>query len=227
MSDTPKEIVEQTYDSIAEWYLQWVKGQSNRSPREQYTEKVLENAPTSPRVLELGCGPGIPITRMLLDRGAQVVANDISARQLSMAKERCPQATFVPGDMAALSFEDGSFDGVISFFTVFHLPRGEQKDMLTKISSWLKPGGMFVFNLATIDEEEIYGEFLGHGMFWSSYSVEDSKAMVTDVGLEVVDAEVVEAGDGKLEEDDPDYGAKFVWFAVKKPALSLPENNPS
>lgn len=214
MSDTPKEIVEQAYDHIAEWYLRWVEGQ--RSPRERYTNKVLENAPASPCVLELGCGPGVPITRMLLDRGAQVVANDISTKQLSMAKVRCPQATLISGDMAALSFEPASFDGVISFFTIFHLPRAEQKGMLSNIHSWLKPGGMFVFNLATVDEEEIHGEFLGHGMFWSSYGVEDSKAMVRDVGLEVVEAEVLEAGDGQLEESDPDYGVKFMWVVARK-----------
>jgi ubiquinone/menaquinone biosynthesis C-methylase UbiE len=214
MSDTPKEIVEQAYDHIAEWYLRWVEGQ--RSPRERYTNKVLENAPASPCILELGCGPGVPITRMLLDRGAQVVASDISAKQLSMAKVRCPQATLISGDMAGLSFEPASFDGVISFFTLFHLPRAEQKGMLSNICFWLKPGGMFVFNLATVDEEEIHGEFLGYGMFWSSYGVEDSKAMVRDVGLEVVEVEVLDAGDGQLEESDPDYGVKFMWVVARK-----------
>jgi ubiquinone/menaquinone biosynthesis C-methylase UbiE len=214
MDDQPKKIVEQAYDHIADWYLSWVEGQ--RSPRERYTNKLLDNAPTSPHVLELGCGPGIPITRMLLDRGAHVVANDISTRQLDMAKSRCPQATFLSGDMAALSFEPASFDGAISFFTIFHLPRAEQKGMLSKIHSWLKPGGMFVFNLATVDGEEIHGEMLGHGMFWSSYDVGDNKAMVEEVGLELVEAELVESGDGKLEEGDPDYDVKFLWIAARK-----------
>lgn len=45
----------------------------------------------------------------------------------------------------------------------------------------------------------------------------DSKTMATDAGLEVVDAEVLEAGevklgegDVKLDESDPDYGVKFL-----------------
>ncbi|KAF2120207.1 methyltransferase type 11 [Lophiotrema nucula] len=214
MSDDPKQIVEQAYDHVADWYLQWV--QEQRSPRERYTNKVLENAPPHPHILELGCGPGVPIARMLLDRGAQVIANDISTKQLEMAKVRCPQATLVPGDMAALSFEPESFDGIISFYTVFHLPRAEQTGMLSKIYSWLKPGGIFVCNLATIDEEEIHGEMLGHGMFWSSYDTEHNKAMFTEVGFELIDTEVLEAGDGQLDESDPDYGVKFLWLAAKK-----------
>lgn len=216
MEENPKKIVENAYDSMAHWYLQWVEGQ--RSPREKYTERVLQNAPPSPRILELGCGSGVPITRMLLDRGAQVVGNDISSKQISMAKTRCPEATLIAGDMTALSFEPASFDGIISFYTIFHLPRAEQKGMLANIHTWLKPGGMFVFNFATVDEEEIHGEMLGHGLFWSSYSVEDNKAMVTDVGFELLDAELLEAGDGKLDESDPDYGVTFLWIAAKKKA---------
>ncbi|EFW99140.1 methyltransferase type 11 [Grosmannia clavigera kw1407] len=213
MHDKPKEIVEQTYDDIAEWYLDWVKGQD--SPRERYTDMVLENAPPSPRILELGCGPGVPITQRLLKRGAQVVANDISARQLVMARARCPQATFVQGDMAALVFAPLSFDGIISFYTIFHLPRAEQRAMLCKISSWLRPGGLFACNLATFDAEEIHGEFLGHGMFWSSYGVGENKAMLEAAGMDLVAAEVLEAGDGHLAESDPDYGVKFLWVVAR------------
>lgn len=214
MCDAPKEIVEKSYDEIADWYLGWVEGQ--RSPRERYASKVLENGPPAPRILELGCGPGVPVMRMLLDRGAEVVANDISAKQLSLAKSRCPQATLIPGDMAELSFEPASFDGVICLYTMFHLPRAEQKSLLSKTHSWLKPSAMFVFNLVTVDDEEIYGEFLGRGMFWSSYGVEDGMAMVRNVGLEVVQGEMLEAGDGKLEEGDPDHGAELMWVVTRK-----------
>jgi 2-polyprenyl-3-methyl-5-hydroxy-6-metoxy-1,4-benzoquinol methylase len=214
MSNTPKQIVEQGYDHVAEGYLRWVQNQ--QSPRERYTDKVLENAPASPHILELGCGSGLPITRMLLDRGAQVVANDISTKQVEMARVQCPEATLIPGDMTALSFKPESFDGVISFYAIFHLPRAEQKAMLSNICSWLKPGGMFVCNFATKDAEVIQAEFLGHGMFWSSYGVEDSKAMVKDVGFELIESEVLEAGDGKLEETDPDYGVKFLWLTARK-----------
>lgn len=216
MADDARQINEQAYDNIAAWYLEWAN--SGASPRQRYTEKVLQNAPSNPRILELGCGPGVPITKMLLDRGASVVANDISTKQVSMAKERCPEATFIAGDMTKLEFEPESFNGVTCFYAIFHLPREDQKPMLAKIFSWLKPGGMLVFNSATVDEEEIHGEMMGHGMFWSSFDVEGNKAMVTAAGFELVEAEVVEAGDGKLEESDPDYGVKFLWIAAKKGA---------
>lgn len=214
MSDAPEGIVEYAYDHISEWYLQWVESQ--KSPREKYTKKLLEKLQPSPSILELGCGPGIPILKLLLDQGAQAVANDISTKQIEMAKARCPEAKLVAGDMTALTFEPESFHGAISFYTLFHLPRSKLKAMLTKIHGWLKPGGVFVFNLATIDKEEIHGEFLGYGMFWSSYGVDGNQALLREIGFDLLQVEVLQAGDGKLEEDDPDFNAEFMWVVARK-----------
>jgi hypothetical protein len=71
-------------------------------------------------------------------------------------------------------------------------------------------------NLATEDAEEIHGEFMGWGMFWSGFAVEGSLGMVESAGLTVVKSEVREAGEGLLEEDDPDYGVKFLWIMARK-----------
>lgn len=221
MSDTPAGIVEYAYDNITEWYLQWVTSQ--KSPRERYTRQLLEKVQPSPSILELGCGPGVPILKYLLDQGAEVVANDISAKQIEMAKARCPGAKLIAGDMTALSFEPESFHGVISYYTLFHLPRSTLKDMLIKIHGWMKPGGVFVFNLATVDEEEIHGEMLGYGMFWSSYDVEGNRALLGEVGFELLQVEVLQAGDGQLEEDDPDFDAEFMWVMARKKDPSTAE----
>ena len=118
--------------------------------------------------------------------------------------------------MASLSFAPETFDGIVSFYALFHLPREEQRIVLSNIHLWLKAGGYFVFNLATIDEEEIHGEFLGRGMFWSSYAIDDNKKMIEEAGFRLVEVEVLEAGDGQLDEDDPDYGMEFLWILARK-----------
>ncbi|RFU26550.1 hypothetical protein B7463_g9787, partial [Scytalidium lignicola] len=214
MSDAPEGIVKYAYDHISEWYLRWVESQE--SPREKYTKKLLEKLPPSPSILELGCGPGIPVLKLLLDEGAQVVANDISTKQIEMTKTCCPEAKLIAGDMTTLTFEPESFHGAISFYTLFHLPRSKLKAMLTRIHGWLKPGGVFVFNLATFDEEEIHGEFLGYGMFWSSYGVDGNQALLREIGFDLLLVEVLQAGGGKLEEDDPDFNAEFMWVVARK-----------
>ena len=215
MSEAPEDIVEHAYDHIAQWYLEWVE--SDMSPRQRYTKKLMDRLPPSPSVLELGCGPGVPVLNMLVDRGAHVTANDISAKQIEMAKARCPHVKFVAGNMATLTFEPESFHGALSFYTLFHLPRSQLKDLLAKIYRWIKPGGLFVFNLAGIDEEEIHGEMMGYGMFWSSYGVHENYKILEQTGFEMLGFEMVKAGDGKLKENEPDYDSEFVWMMAQKP----------
>lgn len=211
MSDA-KLVNEQAYNHLADWYLSWISGQT--SPRESYALKVLESIPTTssslPYILELGCGPGVPITQLLLSQGARVLANDISPKQITLAKSQCrsPRANFIAGDMATLSIPAASLDGVVCFFTLFHLPRAEQGPMLAKIYAWLKPGALLVCNFATFDEEEIYGEMMGHGIFWSGYDAEGNKAMLTEVGFEIEREEVLES--------DADGGNEFQWIAARK-----------
>lgn len=215
MSDAPESIVEYAYDNITDWYLQWVH--QHKSPRETYTTKLLDALPPTPSVLDLGCGPGVPVLQMLLDRGARVVANDISAKQVALARARFPAATLVAGDMAsALVFAPETFHGAVSFYTLFHLPRAKLRAMLDKIHGWLKPGGVFVFNFATVDAEEIHGEFMGYGMFWSSFDAEGSQALLREVGFDLLQVEVLQAGDGKLEKGDPDFDAEFMWVMAQK-----------
>lgn len=57
MSQEPKDIVKEAYENIADWYLDYAE--NDVSPRQRYAKKVLEASPSSPRLLELGCGPGV------------------------------------------------------------------------------------------------------------------------------------------------------------------------
>jgi len=231
MSDA-KLVNTEAYDHLASWYLSWVSAQTS-SPRERYAAKVLEkyNNNTNnnddddkntsqqnqqpPYILELGCGPGIPTTHQLLSSGARVLANDISPAQIATAKPLIhqhfpnnPNVTFLASDMTSLTLPPLTLDGVVCFFTLFHLPRAEQPPMLSKIFGWLKVGGLLVCNFATFDEEEIYGEMMGHGIFWSGFGVGGNRAMVLGAGFEVEMEEVLES--------EVDGGNEFWWVAARK-----------
>lgn len=220
MTDSRKDIVKKGYDEMAEAYTSWAISQS--SPRTRFTAEILSSATTTaPFILELGCGAGLPISRMVLDAGARLIGNDISSTQIGLAKASCPDkaATFIAEDMLQLSFPAQNFDGVVAFFSIIHLPREEQRSMFEKVYHWMKKGSLFAFNLSTIDQEEMRGEFCGKGMFWSGFGTERSLQIVREVGFEVVKSEVLDAGEEgkKLDESDPDYGIQFLWVVVRRP----------
>jgi ubiquinone/menaquinone biosynthesis C-methylase UbiE len=145
-----------------------------------------------------------------------VIGNDISTAQLNLARSNLAgyedRVTFVETDMLSLDFPDAAFDIVTGFYSIIHLPREEQIQLMCKIVKWLKPGGYFLANFGA--EEMVTHEmdnWLGHEkgwMFWSGWGKEGSLKMVEDVGMEVVLNEVhEEVGD-----------ATFLWvLAQKKP----------
>jgi SAM-dependent methyltransferase len=70
-------------------------------------------------VLEVGCGSG-GITRLLVERGARVVAVDRAEAMLQRARQRAPQARFVVSDAAAFA-SDERFDRVLLAFFLHEL----------------------------------------------------------------------------------------------------------
>jgi SAM-dependent methyltransferase len=159
---------------------------------------LCRRVPVGGRVLDVGCGSGEPVARTLTAAGYRVTGIDISEVQVRRARERVPQADFIHADATAASFEDASFDAVVSLFALIHIPQAEQPPLLRKISGWLRPGGCFV---ATTGHGEWTGteeDWLGGGtpMWWSHADAATNRKWIEQAGLTVEREEFVPEGDG-------------------------------
>ena len=85
------------------------------------------------RVVDLGCGAGIPATRELAARGLQVLGVDFSAVQLGRARRLVPAARFAQADMAGLELRPASADAVVAFYSLIHLPLPDQRALFPRI----------------------------------------------------------------------------------------------
>jgi SAM-dependent methyltransferase len=215
-----KDRIKATYDAIASHYLAW--SASSQAPRRYYLQKLLPylTSKTHASVLELGCGAGVPCTRLLASQpNIHVTANDISHTQLSLAAQNLPltSVTLVEGDMMNLSFAVGEFDAVVAMYSLIHLPRVEQPALIEKASQWLKTGGWLLVNFgAAEDEWSVEREWLGEEdgvMFWSGWGVERSCEIVREAGLEVRIRDVV----SDIEEEGQDVKTvPFLWILAEK-----------
>jgi ubiquinone/menaquinone biosynthesis C-methylase UbiE len=218
-----KERLKASYDAMAPTYNEWTIPHSKQ--RIEYLEKALahllpEPQPSNLSFLELGCGCGLPITQKLLSYpGAKVIANDLSDTQVSLARanlisspsdEAAQRLELVQGDMTALSFADASFDLVVGFYSIIHLPRAEQAVLFGRIARWLKPGGYFVANFAKEElEAAVMEKWLGDEkgwMYWSAWGDEKTLEKLKTAGFEVVVADVV----------DDVVDASFLWVIAKR-----------
>lgn len=101
--------------------------------------------PRGGRVLDLGCGAAEPIDRYLIDHHLNVTGVDISRAMITLAHVRFPRQTWIHGDMRRARPE-GNFHGVLAWDSFFHLHQSDQADLLERISEWLVPGGILLFN---------------------------------------------------------------------------------
>jgi cyclopropane fatty-acyl-phospholipid synthase-like methyltransferase len=165
-----RELVRRGYDAISLAY-RGDDGQAAESSTEdvrRYDGWIAELAgllPAGARVLDLGCGAGIPATRALTDHGLQVLGADFSSVQLHRARRLVPAASLVQADMTALRLRPASLDAVVSFYALIHVPLTDQQSLFPRIRSWLRPGGLF---LATVGAGRWTGTecYLGTDMFW-------------------------------------------------------------
>jgi SAM-dependent methyltransferase len=165
-----RELVRRGYDAISLAY-RGDDGSADSSSAEdvrRYAGWVAELASLlrpGARVVDLGCGAGIPATRELAARGLQVLGVDFSAVQLRRARRLVPAARFARADMAGLELRPASADAVVAFYSLIHLPLPDQRALFPRIRGWLRPGGYF---LAIVGAGQWTGTepFLGAEMFW-------------------------------------------------------------
>ena len=206
----PKRIVAEGYDAIAERYLAW--SDLRPSPtRLRYLALALEVIPPGSDVLELGCGAGIPMTAALAD-GRTVTGVDISTTQLEMARRNVPGATFILADMTTLDFEPGTFDAVVAFYTLTHVPRDEGAELIGRIRGWLRPGGLFLASMGADDEPgDVEADWLGVDMYFSHFGAKANRRLVERAGFVIDRAEIA------VEPEDR-HDARFLWVVARTPA---------
>ncbi|GAA0485443.1 class I SAM-dependent methyltransferase [Streptomyces sp. NPDC046215] len=147
---------------------------------------LARTLPPGSRVLDLGCGTGIPTARQLAEAGHDVVGVDISSGMLALARANVPGAHFVEADLATLrDGRLGSFDGVAAFFTLLMLPRPEIPHALRMLHGLLRPGGLLALSMVEADVDDFSMPFLGHSIRVSGYLRDELRQVVCEAGFEV------------------------------------------
>ena len=201
----PKKVVEDGYDRVGVRYAQGL-GSGQQDLRSRHISYLMNALPRGSALLDLGCGAGTPTTKRLAEYFS-VTGVDISRRQIERARRDVPSATFIRSDMASLRLRPCSFDAVTAFFSIIHVPRNEQSELLKSIAAWLRPNGLFFATMSVTGKETDFdSSWLGAPMFWSGFNSDTNQNMVQMAGMDIVSIE---------EADDPER--RFLWLMARKP----------
>jgi ubiquinone/menaquinone biosynthesis C-methylase UbiE len=77
-------------------------------------EQLLTHLPNGARVLDIGCGTGIPTARQLVAAGCEVTGIDVSPVMLDLARRNVPEVTYLQRDAVDVDTSLGRFDAVVA-----------------------------------------------------------------------------------------------------------------
>jgi cyclopropane fatty-acyl-phospholipid synthase-like methyltransferase len=202
--------VEAAYDELGARFGEWM-AKVEGEPLDRFLGELTASLTDGARILELGCGDG-RTTKLLVGR-FDVVGVDLSTEQLRLARGAVPEATFIHADFLELEFDEAAFDAVTAFYSFMHVPRDRHAELLGRIRSWLKPGGLFLAPLSTIGGPDRVEHWLGVDMFFSGWDAETNRNLVRAAGLDLLVAEVI-----PMREPHSVYETAFLWVLAQKPA---------
>lgn len=107
--------------------------------------KFLRGEIKRKKVLDLGCGSG-PFVKKLISLGAKKVSGiDLSSGLIDIAKRENPVCDFYVGDAKKTPFKKSEFDMVVSSLMVHYFK--ELNPLFKEVSRILKKSGLFVFSM--------------------------------------------------------------------------------
>ena len=118
------------------------------------------------KYLEVGCGSG-SIAAFLKAEGGTVIASDISQVAVDHASQRHPDIEFRAHPAEELPYESRSFDIVISFDVLEHIPDVDQH--LMEVYRVLKPGGYYLFQTPNKLSNALFETLKCRSMAWKKY----------------------------------------------------------
>lgn len=156
------------------------------------------------KILDLGCGTGLPYSYFFVKKGFDLTGIDISERHIKLAKKNVKNANFILGDFFSNKIK-GKYDAIFSAYAIFHIPRNEHLKLFKKMYSLLKKDGLILISLAVESMKcSVNPDFCGSKMVWSSFNINKNKKLIKEAGFNIINV---------LE----DYRTeKHMWILAKK-----------
>jgi SAM-dependent methyltransferase len=118
------------------------------SPTAIGVRQVRNWARTLPRgaaVVDIGCGPGLPITTVLVSEGLNVYGVDASPSFVEAFRQNLPEIPVVCEAVETSLFFNRTFDGVLAWGLIFLLQPEAQRSLIRRMADILVPSGRLLF----------------------------------------------------------------------------------
>jgi len=166
------------YDKIANWWHQ-------QHRESQYgvaqLRRALQFCRQGGSALDVGCGAGGRLIRLMQQHQLAVTGIDVSAEMIKLAIEQHPDETFYVDDIC--SFESSEpFDLIVAWDSIFHLPLEQQQPVVEKLCRLLKSGGVLLYTFGDAEGEHD-DTWHGEAFHYSSLGIKGNLALLAANGV--------------------------------------------
>lgn len=216
LNDKIKSVVDD-YNDIAIEYCDEFGENDNYN---KYIDKWL-NLVGSGKILDVGCGCGKNCNYINSFDGFISTGIDFSDNMLEEARKRNPSVEVFKMDMTELSFDDNSFDGILSNCSMIHTPIELVPQTLLGFKRVLKENGRLLLILLEGNGEEMVEEPYRAGqnvfVYTKFYSLEEIIGILHNSGFSINDIEI-----RKTESENELGSGELIVYAQNK-EISLEE----
>ena len=163
--DTLKSInllTRQAYNLAAQKYHELFHNEMNEK---EYDRKLLDSFAArfnkDSLISDAGCGPSAHIGKYLFDKGIKIIGVDISEKCIELARLNNPEMKFECADISHMPFDDNTFDGLISYYSIINTPKIFVNKIFAEFRRVLKPDGYLLVAVKAGTMEGYIDDLLG------------------------------------------------------------------
>lgn len=137
--------VKKDYDAIANEYAdEFGKEYEDLDVIQEFVSKLEMNS----NILDLGGGTG-KLTDLFIKNNFKAICYDFSKEMMRKSKDFFGELPYILDDMLNVKshFENESLDGIIAFYSLFHIPKENIDSLFCDINDLLKENGIFCFSV--------------------------------------------------------------------------------
>ena len=172
--------------------------------------KWARSLPCGAAVIDLGSGPGFPITDVLVAEGLNVFAVDAAPSFVEAFRRNLPNTPVVCEAVQDSTFFDRRFDAVLAWGLIFLLSPEDQRHLIRRIADILVPGGRLLFTSCAGVEPLVWNDAMT-ALESRSLGAEEYHRQLAAVGLSVT---------GEYEDEGQNH-----YYDVCKNGCPLGEND--
>lgn len=105
-----------------------------------------KNLAAKARIIDIGCGSGVPVAQALASEGYEVFGIDASPSLAAAFERNLPGCPVRCEAMQETDFFGLTFDAAVAIGLLFLLDPDDRKRLITKVAGALRPRGRFLFS---------------------------------------------------------------------------------